>query len=161
MSFNFGDLATTNAVVTAGNIWTGNDVVGGSTFSFSGTLDMSQAAEGRISDHTFSYTLFNGTSGGGNLNSTEPAKVERFPSWTAENMVVIDEFGNTLTYTTDEALRDTEGYYYLDVVPEGTGSKITATIVANGYSSAIPEPATATLSLLALAGLCARRRRKA
>ncbi len=35
-----------------------------------------------------------------------------------------------------------------------------ATIAKAAYTAAIPEPATATLSLLALAGLAARRRRK-
>lgn len=32
--------------------------------------------------------------------------------------------------------------------------------VVSTAAPAVPEPATATLSLLALAGLCARRRRK-
>ena len=35
-----------------------------------------------------------------------------------------------------------------------------ATFTANGITATIPEPATATLSLLALAGLAVRRRRK-
>ncbi len=33
-------------------------------------------------------------------------------------------------------------------------------ILALSPNATVPEPATATLSLLALAGLCARRRRK-
>ncbi|MBR3902773.1 MAG: PEP-CTERM sorting domain-containing protein [Akkermansia sp.] len=40
------------------------------------------------------------------------------------------------------------------------GSVSSATLTLNGQTYAIPEPATATLSLLALAGLAARRRRK-
>lgn len=158
MSFHYGDLGTTNARVTAGAIWTGYDTDGSSVFSFSGTLDMSTAAAGRITDHTFSYLLFDGTSDSGNLNATD--KVDNFPSWTAAGMRVTDEFGNTLTYTEDESLKNTEGYFYLDVVPEGTASKITATLVANGYSSVVPEPATSTLGLLALGMLVMKRRRR-
>ena len=41
-----------------------------------------------------------------------------------------------------------------------TGTNIWKVSKANISGAAIPEPATATLSLLALAGLCARRRRK-
>ncbi len=37
---------------------------------------------------------------------------------------------------------------------------MSATEVKNLYAASGPEPATATLSLLALAGLAARRRRK-
>ncbi len=60
---------------------------------------------------------------------------------------------------------DSSSYYYSDgnlyVTVEGFsayGYSITAKGASDG---SIPEPSTATLSLLALAGLCARRRRKA
>ena len=41
-----------------------------------------------------------------------------------------------------------------------TVSLASGTLALNGTTYTIPEPATATLSLLALAGLAARRRRK-
>ncbi len=41
-----------------------------------------------------------------------------------------------------------------------SGSKMYGTTVSYTYTPAVPEPTTATLSLLALAGLAARRRRK-
>ncbi len=47
--------------------------------------------------------------------------------------------------------------YVYNVAKDADGIK-TASLAA--YSAAVPEPATTTLSLLALAGLAARRRRK-
>ncbi len=43
---------------------------------------------------------------------------------------------------------------------DATGGVTALTVTCNGTTYSIPEPATATLSLLALAGLAARRRRK-
>ena len=45
------------------------------------------------------------------------------------------------------------------VIPDGQKLDIVK-LVTTGAAVTIPEPATATLSLLALAGLAARRRRK-
>ncbi len=76
--------------------------------------------------------------------------------WDGSGISVIDANGVTLQYSataTDEA-----GYFYLET-SGGVGGAYTVTLKANGTQSA-PEPATATLSLLALAGLAARRRRK-
>ena len=42
----------------------------------------------------------------------------------------------------------------------GGGNAVTVSNIALSYTPAVPEPATATLSLLALCGLAARRRRK-
>ena len=47
-----------------------------------------------------------------------------------------------------------------DMVTSSSGDKYKAVVQLSGSVVTIPEPATATLSLLALAGLCARRRRK-
>ncbi len=54
----------------------------------------------------------------------------------------------TYTFSLKIANNDTDGYF------TGLGS------ASVNYTAAVPEPATATLSLLALAGLAARRRRK-
>lgn len=42
----------------------------------------------------------------------------------------------------------------------GSGQRVPVLVESIGWSTIVPEPATATLSLLALAGLAARRRRK-
>ena len=47
-----------------------------------------------------------------------------------------------------------------DMVTSSSGDKYKAVVQLSGSVVTIPEPATATLSLLALAGLAARRRRK-
>lgn len=59
--------------------------------------------------------------------------------------------------------REISGVYFTDnnssvQLPEVTGG-VYVTGTQNFFASFVPEPSTATLSLLALAGLCARRRR--
>ena len=77
-------------------------------------------------------------------------------TWNASGVTVTDAQGNTLQYTTDKDKIGTTGYYWLESTYTVQGSTNTVKIVAR----AVPEPATATLSLLALCGLAARRRRK-
>ena len=60
-------------------------------------------------------------------------------------------YGATIVKVTGELTGDTVGMSFED------GHKAMVSSVAY---SVTPEPTTATLSLLALAGLCARRRRK-
>ena len=59
--------------------------------------------------------------------------------------------GKTVTYS-DEVLLNLDTAYAV--------AKVEGTAIKGLYAVVIPEPATATLSLLALAGLAARRRRK-
>ncbi len=49
---------------------------------------------------------------------------------------------------------------YAAITTLSTSTNDSNSVTALSYTSAVPEPATATLSLLALAGLAARRRRK-
>jgi hypothetical protein len=56
-----------------------------------------------------------------------------------------------------EQTADMVGQYKLTFETLGNGK---TAIVANYVTAIIPEPTTATLSLLALCGLAARRRRK-
>ncbi|MBR2145693.1 MAG: PEP-CTERM sorting domain-containing protein, partial [Akkermansia sp.] len=90
----------------------------------------------------------------------------------AFNLVDSDGVSLFASYGTDSALRyssynsyelifDTllvsEATYYSDTLSKAQA--LTAAKISS-YNIAVPEPATATLSLLALAGLAARRRRK-
>lgn len=76
--------------------------------------------------------------------------------WNFSSFSVTDAAGNSLTYTTDEDKIGKAGYFWVEETAFTQGSAYTATLKA----LAVPEPTTATLSLLALAGLAARRRRK-
>ncbi len=75
--------------------------------------------------------------------------------WNFSSFSVTDAAGNSLTYTTDKDKIGKAGYFWVEESAYTQGSAYTATLKA----LAIPEPTTATLSLLALAGLAARRRR--
>ncbi len=77
----------------------------------------------------------------------------------SDSSIVLDFDGSTQYDTTINLTGQ-----MIDPTVLALGSCITtvgnATMVVNGNTYLIPEPATATLSLLALAGLSARRRRK-
>ncbi len=94
-----------------------------------------------MTSDTFEYTLF-----------TSSALNQDAGVWNGSGINVVDALGNTLTYSAD--VTDAAGFYYI----EKTQSDGITTIKLR--ATAVPEPATATLSLLALAGLAARRRRK-
>ncbi len=65
---------------------------------------------------------------------------------------------DNFSVTGADALTTTYGDYLGTTVRNGTGYVLFKGIEAD--TPAVPEPTTTTLSLLALAGLCARRRRK-
>ena len=98
-----------------------------------------------LSDVAFSHTFFSVA----NMQQNDGG-------WNFSNFSVTDANGNALTYTTDEANIGKAGYFWVEETTYTQGSSYSATLVAK----AIPEPTTATLSLLALAGLAARRRRR-
>lgn len=127
---HFSDISTSQLVYTA-KVWKqGNASVTGSL-----TLD----------SDTFSHTFISVAS----MQQSEGG-------WDFSNFAITDSKGNTLTYTTDEDYIGKAGYFWVEETAYTQGSAYSATLVAK----AIPEPTTATLSLLALAGLVARRRRK-
>ena len=75
-----------------------------------------------------------------------------------------DSYGSDTGLRTNSALNSivfsnavTSAYLYNSRITKSEAETITQAL---GKSSVIPEPTTATLSLLALAGLAARRRRK-
>ena len=91
--------------------------------------------------------------------------------WSYDGTTATELIGNTyvatgdVSVTYDKALVEPSQLFVLWTAnPSGEGntnaSGGTAVNVSNIGVSYIPEPATATLSLLALAGLAARRRRK-
>ena len=132
VTFNFGDFGGTS-VISMGDFW----MQGNATVNFTGEVTMT--------GNDFSYTLFTAT------NMAQNSGI-----WNASGVSVIDAKGNILTYTTDEDKIGTAGYYWLESTYAGQGTANSVMLVAK----AIPEPTTATLSLLALAGLAARRRRR-
>lgn len=133
VNFYFGDMSQTQSSIQMGDFWKQNGTV-----TFSGTLDMTSSS--------FEYTLFHST-----------AMWQNVGTWNAD-FTITDQNGETLQYAemgSENVGKD--GYYWLEQTGSGTdGGDFTVSIVAQ----ATPEPTTATLSLLALAGLCARRRRK-
>lgn len=133
-SFYFADLATSNSSITLDTLW-----IRQTNITLEGTLNMTGS--------DFSKVLFTGT----NMQQSEGI-------WDASSFIVTDANGQALTYAgSDSGHVGEEGYFWLETKGgETVGSTLTVTIVAK----ATPEPTTATLSLLALAGLCARRRRK-
>lgn len=134
--FNFGDMAQTSSKIEMGDFW----AQGNSTVTFAGTLDMTS--------DTFTYTLFHSS-----------AMYQDAGTWVAD-FTITDQYGQTLQYA--EAGSENvgkDGYYWLETEGVASGDlhpEFSVSLVAQ----ATPEPTTATLSLLALAGLCARRRRK-
>ncbi len=133
-SFYFADLATSNSSITLDTLW-----IRQTNITLEGTLNMTGS--------DFSKVLFTGT----NMQQSEGI-------WDASSLIVTDANGQALTYAgSDSEHVGEEGYFWLEIKGgETEGSTLTVSIVAQ----ATPEPTTATLSLLALAGLCARRRRK-
>ena len=135
VNFYFGDMSQTQSSIQMADFWKQNGTV-----TFSGTLDMTSSS--------FEYTLFHSTK-----------MYQNDGTWNAD-FTITDQYGQTLQYAemgSENVGKD--GYYWL--VAEGVADgnnpgDFTISIVAQ----ATPEPTTATLSLLALAGLCARRRRK-
>ncbi len=138
---------------------------------------------------TFGYTLSAATDENGNITGLRFTAPEEFltPDWTATGLATEEslETGEGVQVNLElDAWLDSEGNY-VDLPNMGHGFDLT-NLVSYGVSTidtgesyglddnavtyivitkelrpeAIPEPATATLSLLALAGLAARRRRK-
>ena len=139
IDFNFGNFDGTTQIaincdnVTSPHFWFESTA----TMSFSGSIAMSSA--------DYSYTLVNIDRLSQNAGTGHVSGV-----------TVKDAYGNTLTYTTDAEKIGQAGYYGVKVETNKTTNAATVKLIAK----AIPEPTTATLSLLALAGLTARRRRK-
>ncbi len=100
----------------------------------------------KLTGETFTRTLYSGLINGNSANVFNVA-----------NLTVTDTTGSLLSYTADENNIGKTGYFWLTTTQNG--DSYTYTLNARG-SAAIPEPTTATLSLLALAGLASRRRRK-
>ncbi len=117
-----------------------------SSFHFDGSLTL--AGNLVLAEESFSRTILSAEIGrtSGSLNLGD--------------ITAVDAQGNALAF----AAADSEnvgkaGYYWLTT--STVDNVTTYTLNARAVSTAvIPEPATATLSLLALAGLAARRRRK-
>ncbi len=131
ITFNFGDFSG-SSVIEMGSFW----MQGGATVNFAGNITLTES--------DFSYTLF---------TSSNMAQIDG--TWNAEAVTVTDANGEALLYAVDESDIGKAGYYWI----ETTGTKGGAYSVSL-VAKTIPEPATATLSLLALAGLAARRRRR-
>ena len=138
VTFNFGDFSGTSTI-SMGDFWKQNYTV-----SFAGDVTMTEG--------TFSYTLFSATN-----------MYQNMGTWDASAVSVTDASGNKLTYTTEEDLIGTAGYYWLEETGagevDGSGNspfKLTL------HAAAIPEPSAFGLlaGLGALALVASRRRRR-
>ena len=137
MRLDFGDLAGSTTVVT-GKPWRGN-------------VTLTLAGEYTMESQDFSYTLISPT--GGNFDASATNSIVSY----AGAFTITDQNGSILQFAaTDSDYVGQAGYYWF----EATGVKDSYQLQLVAKGTTVPEPATATLSLLALAGLCARRRRK-
>ena len=135
--------------------WVAPDSVKDSTFTWT-----SESTEGK--DLLDSWVSLSPTYAGGNVTDAD----KKQPGIVNLSVTVdVTSAGSTITLgMANGAKAVIETAYVLDANDlEFTSLDIgTSAVVfsANGQTVVIPEPATATLSLLALAGLAARRRRK-
>lgn len=78
-----------------------------------------------------------------------------------QNVVELNGLNNIITFTEQGAYEAAVGTTVILSYKNGDAVNTYSDVTNIGYvSTSVPEPTTATLSLLALAGLCARRRRK-
>ncbi len=149
---------------------TGTDVPGLGVRSFGANnktpIGIDYKADGTVGTNTGSYFLSNYTSQGKvvmalTINGTTEvlyltngtAEVH----WTTGNATTQDATYNSLTIADNAFTAAISSIYVFDQTLTQEQIK---SISAEAITAAVPEPATATLSLLALAGLAARRRRK-
>ncbi len=79
--------------------------------------------------------------------------------WTMKSAEFTQNETATITIDLSETALSSSTVYAVVVTTTGGGSKETGTISLTATSGAVPEPATATLGLLALGALALRRRR--
>lgn len=129
---DFADITTSKLEYTGG-FWKYGDAI------ITGSLTLS----GDSLNHTF-FSVANMQTNNG--------------SWNLSGFSITDANGNKLSYTTNEAEIGKAGFFWIEETEFIQGESYSVSLVAK--AAAVPEPTTATLSLLALAGLAARRRRK-
>lgn len=124
-------------------------------------LEYQSIGAGKDVVHTF-ITASNGITWGGNWKM--PEFFIEPGTYTQQLLALGYTFNTGISVSVDELEIGEIGFVFV----EGTGDNATDTFSlvvkhdpnAGGGGAAVPEPTTATLSLLALAGLASRRRRK-
>ncbi len=158
---NFGYAAGNDGgAVTVNNAGTFTTTLSKNTGGSGYTLNLGETGVVNINsngNHSFGLTALTATlpTGLASLTGTGVTTVTRQlvslgsgASLTGNQTITITDNGFTAVDSLDELVA---GTYYLSNTADG---------ISVTYAVAVPEPATATLSLLALAGLAARRRRK-
>ena len=166
-------LNTIDAVFTSAPVKVGNCYSGDYTFEFTLTEDYTLAASGSVLgfyrgsaiNDTYGYNAFvlggsdealTLTIGRGRAENTVN-NANGISADTTFNFQDNVTFTPTLSWTTAEGIQS-EALASYDSNMNGYAAL--TCVVNTGTIKYVPEPATATLSLLALAGLAARRRRK-
>ena len=156
-SIVIGNSYNTNAYVSVGTI---NAEAEGDRITFQDPSNMDSTDAGTVTSVTASKSSYsNGQNGvqtaGGELDVHNPLSYTLTLSAGKLDVSVTDINGQT--WSDSITINDSFEFDSLGFVVDGSGGNAG---VKNISVTVVPEPTTATLSLLALAGLAARRRRK-
>ncbi|MCC8020365.1 MAG: PEP-CTERM sorting domain-containing protein [Akkermansia sp.] len=123
----------------------------GSVLGIVSTIDTDLSS---VTSLSLSYTNVNTT-----ISSSLTLVYQVNGEWTSQQVSFSSTDGGTVTVDLGENTLSSSTVYAVLATSKGSWTQTTGTISLTAASSAVPEPATATLGLLALGALALRRRR--